>query len=55
MAAKKKKKTSPPKIRRSWGMNPKTRVTPSKKQELKDKEERKKIRPWEVSGDSESL
>jgi hypothetical protein len=52
-AKKKKKKTSPPKIRRGWGINPKTRVTPSKKQELKEKEERKKIRAWEAEGFAE--
>ena len=37
----KRKKTSLPKIRRGWKINPKTRVTPSKKS-YKRAEEKKK-------------
>ncbi len=45
MAPKKKRKALPPKVRRSWGINPKTRVKPSKK-EYDRAEEKKKEKNW---------
>jgi hypothetical protein len=43
---KKKRKNPLPKVRRSWGINPKTRVKPSKK-EYNRTEEKKKEKDWE--------
>ncbi len=39
-----KKKTKPPKVRRSWTINPKSRVTPSKK-EYNRKKQGPRVRP----------
>lgn len=41
----KKKKPALPKIRRGWNINPKTRVTPSKRK-YKRQEEKKKEKDW---------
>lgn len=45
MAPKKKRKRNLPKVRRSWGINPKTRVKPSLK-EYDRAAEKKKEKKW---------
>jgi hypothetical protein len=47
--AKKKKPAAPPKIRRGWDINPKTRVAPSKKT-YQRKKEKKNLRTNDLNG-----